>query len=440
MIREGRFNKNFLSSCDAEALYPSVIIKEGLELLEEKIKKDKSFAKRTDLTKAEIMELTRLCTEKPYFECELGFFSQSKGKHMGGPLSRLLADLIIENKIEKQIMQHPRWKKCWDWVRLIDDTLSGWESEEIFDEFFEFLNTLHPGIKWTCEKEKDGRLPIFDIQLIRQEEEIATTVYRKSSASDRYIHYTSWQAWKEKSGAIRTLKNRAHTYCSDEQLLAEELSYLLEVFVQNGYPEKVVYRILYEENKPTKLHQQSDKKTDYANVFYVPYHKRAKRLYKILQEQFGITTVFKKTTTLGKLIKRKGRQKEKQFTTNTVYKVPCKECDKAYIGQSKNTIAKREGQHKALCRRNVKLSKLKSSKKDNGIAFHHIKTGHEFDFDKTEIIARDTNYWRRLILEGIAIKTNDNLVNLQAGFLIDECWTPYLVKQGEANLDSTVSG
>ena len=77
------------------------------------------------------MELTRLCTEKPYFECELGFFSQSKGTHMGGPLSRLLADLIIENKIEKQIMRHPRWKKCWDWVRLIDDTLSGWESEEV---------------------------------------------------------------------------------------------------------------------------------------------------------------------------------------------------------------------------------------------------------------------------------------------------------------------
>jgi len=45
MIREGRFNKNFLSSCDADVLYSSVIIEEGLELLEEKIKKDKSFAK-----------------------------------------------------------------------------------------------------------------------------------------------------------------------------------------------------------------------------------------------------------------------------------------------------------------------------------------------------------------------------------------------------------
>ena len=178
MIREGRFDKEFLGSCDAVALYPSVIIEEGLELREEKIRKDKAFAKRTNLTKAEIMELTRLCTEQPYFECEIGFFAQSKGTHMGGPLSRLLADLIIENKIEKKILQHPRWKKCWDWVRLIDDTLSGWESEEVFDEFFEFLNTLHPGIKWTCEKEQNGKLAIFDIQLIREGTKLATSVYR----------------------------------------------------------------------------------------------------------------------------------------------------------------------------------------------------------------------------------------------------------------------
>ena len=57
MIREGRFNKEFLSSCDAVALYPSVIMEEGLELLEDKFKKDKAFTKRTVLTKNEIMEL-----------------------------------------------------------------------------------------------------------------------------------------------------------------------------------------------------------------------------------------------------------------------------------------------------------------------------------------------------------------------------------------------
>ena len=55
---------------------------------------------------------------------------------MGGPLSRLLADLIIENKIETQIAKHPKWGKLRDWVRLIDDTLSVWKSENTFQEFF----------------------------------------------------------------------------------------------------------------------------------------------------------------------------------------------------------------------------------------------------------------------------------------------------------------
>ena len=82
MIRAGRLDNKFLSSCDAVALYPSTSIQEGLELLEEKIKKDKTFKRRSDLTKAEVIELTRIYTEHPYFKCELGFFSQERGTHM----------------------------------------------------------------------------------------------------------------------------------------------------------------------------------------------------------------------------------------------------------------------------------------------------------------------------------------------------------------------
>ena len=108
-------------------------------------------------------------------------------------------------------------------------------------------------------------------------------MYRKAAASDRYIHYTSAQAWKEKSSAIRTLKARAPEYCSDE-LLAEELAYLLEVFIQNGYPEKTVWRLLYQENKENKA-QQAELNIEKAS--YVPYHPRTRRLYKINKKEFG---------------------------------------------------------------------------------------------------------------------------------------------------------
>ena len=46
---------------------------------------------------------------------------------MGGPLSRLLADLLMENKIEAKIKADRKWKKSFNWVRLIDDTFMNWK-------------------------------------------------------------------------------------------------------------------------------------------------------------------------------------------------------------------------------------------------------------------------------------------------------------------------
>ena len=64
---------------------------------------------------------------------------------------------------------------------MIDDTLSVWTSKEVFLEFFNFLNTIHEGIKWTNETEEDNKLNIFNIQIIRTEEgKYETAVYRKS--------------------------------------------------------------------------------------------------------------------------------------------------------------------------------------------------------------------------------------------------------------------
>ena len=105
-----------------------------------------------------------------------------------------------------KIKSNRKWKKSFNWVRLIDDTFMNWvDSEEKLEEFFAYLNSLYPPIKWTMEKEKDGQFHVFDISLIRNGSQVETTVYRKPSASDRYLHFTSAQAWYEKTAAILTL-------------------------------------------------------------------------------------------------------------------------------------------------------------------------------------------------------------------------------------------
>ena len=112
-----------------------------------------------------------------------------------------------------KIKANSKWRKLFNWVRLVDDTFMNWvDSEEKLEEFFAYLNSLYPPIKWTMEKETDGQFHVFDISLIRNGNRVETTVNSKPSASDRYLHFTSAQAWHEKTAAIHTLTLRALNY------------------------------------------------------------------------------------------------------------------------------------------------------------------------------------------------------------------------------------
>jgi hypothetical protein len=174
-----------------------------------------------------------------------------------------------------------------DWCRLIDDTLSKWPSKEEFLEFHSYINTLHPTVKWTYELEEDNQLAIFDILLIKDKDKLEMTVCRKETSTNRYIHWTSAQAPKEKINTIRTLKNRALNYCSNPQLLADELTKLQDIFHQNGYPPQLVHRILFSDSDPPKKEE-----IDLNNTYYAPYHTKAKQMFKSIQEKFNFQIIY----------------------------------------------------------------------------------------------------------------------------------------------------
>ncbi|KFD46104.1 hypothetical protein M513_13038, partial [Trichuris suis] len=60
------------------------------------------------------------------------------------------------------------------------------------DRFLTFLNELFPNtISFTIEKEVGGKLPFIDSLVIRSSDCFKTTVYRKPSHSDKYLHFSS---------------------------------------------------------------------------------------------------------------------------------------------------------------------------------------------------------------------------------------------------------
>ena len=88
--------RGFQVSFDTVALFPSIVMAEALDLLEQRIQQDPTLNQRTNLTPNELMTLIRGCCKDPCFECELGLFLQTDGTPMGAPLSCILADVFLE--------------------------------------------------------------------------------------------------------------------------------------------------------------------------------------------------------------------------------------------------------------------------------------------------------------------------------------------------------
>ena len=100
-MKTDRFKKGgHYVSLDAVALYPNIIVQEGLSILKKKLTNDKKLHIRTDLSRHEILNLSSTLIEDPHFQCELGLFMQNKGVPMGQSLGRFFADLVLENLIE----------------------------------------------------------------------------------------------------------------------------------------------------------------------------------------------------------------------------------------------------------------------------------------------------------------------------------------------------
>ena len=399
------------------------------------MKADSKWAWKTDLTRQEVLGLVKLLISNPYFQFELGFFKQAKGTPMGGPLSRLVADLLIDNKIEMKIKSNRKWKKSFNWVRLIADTFMNWvDSEEELEEFFAYLNSLYPPIKWTMEKEKDGQFHVFDIRLIRNGSQVETTVYRKPSASDRYLHFTSAQAWHEKTAAIHTLTLRALNYCSNKELLDQELAYITQVFLDNGFPLASIQQIINmkthkaEAKDPLLLEETSEEEVpiDYSKCFYAPYHHQARKMFVVLKRKFNIHSVYKKTTTLGNILFKRRPKKDIWNCTHVVYSVPCEHPPDQYIGQTQRKLQVRVREHERSCEGD--LSSIEpDATNDNGIPYHFATTGHNFLFEQTKILARERNLFRRKIIEGIHIyNKQQSCINIIAGQRIDPSWNHIL--------------
>ena len=345
-------------SFDVVSLFTNVPLDATIDIILRRIYDDKEI--NTDISRTDMKQLLLICTKDVHFTFNNEIYKQKDGVAMGSPLGPVLAGIFmveLERKVVPTIVEVKLWK------RYVDDTIAvvkiGCE-----EYILSVLNSFHKQIQFTYESEENDQLPFLDVLLHRSGDNILTSVYRKKTNSDLYIHWESFAPSNWKTGTIRTLVRRAYNVCSNQCLLDQEIEHLTTVFQEkNGYPKWIIDKVVNEVRTAHELstnHEQVES-TENENeteriekLLIIPYagtvgcnimKKMKKDIKQILPE--NVTTQIVYTSSKLKSQLRLKDAIPKHHKHNVVYKFKCNDdqCNQSYIGECARRLGERVKDH-----------------------------------------------------------------------------------------------
>lgn len=382
-------------------MYTSISTDLALNVLRKKWNIIKNY---TDLPAEYFLEAAELCLTSTYFKYENSFYKQKFGLPMGGPLSATAANLVLED------LEDTCLKKCEfpviGYKRYVDDVFAIVPKNKVIT-MQDTFNDYHPQIKFTVELEKNCELNYLDLKLIRREGKITTQWYEKPTNSGRYLNYKSSAPIKFQRNVVSNLARRVINFTNPEDR-PRFIKKLKQDLQNNNYPlefiEKLIKKETYKKYNPGPT--QTNKKPflqDKEIVISIPYIKGVTETLQRNLNTHNIKIVSATGNCLKKFYSNVKAPIEREKTTNTVYKIKCKDCDVTYIGQSKQYLHNRITAHiNSVSGKNAEKTALKK---------HTNSTNHQFNFKEVDILDKENNEKKRLVLEMIRIKQDKKCIN-----------------------------
>ncbi|MDA8031702.1 MAG: reverse transcriptase domain-containing protein, partial [Alphaproteobacteria bacterium] len=374
-------SKDCLVSFDVKSLFTQVPVEDALVIIKDRLEHDESLSERTAMTPQQVCSLTELCLKSTYFMYGDQFFEQSEGTAMGSPLSPVVAGLFMEDFEQTALVTADREPKLW--LRYVDDTFIIWpHGRTQLVAFLNHLNNLCEKIQFTMEVEEENQLPFLDVLVRRNGDSLSTSVYRKKTHTDRYVHFRSHHHPQVKTSVVSCLKSRAEQLCTGDGL-AEELNHLSRVFQANGYPHAVTAGALNKRRRrpPTRTEDETQK------MLVLPYVKGLSERIRLVCRSLNIKTAFRSSRTLRSFLTHVKAPTPQEEQKCVVYRVPC-ECGSVYIGETGRQMRTHIEEHKKAV--------LKADP-NNAIATHVWNTGHKIQWNESACVDRDVDWYRRRV-------------------------------------------
>ena len=190
----------------------SVPVQPAIQIVQQRLQQDNTPPQRTSMFIAQITSLLEFCLTNTYSLFQGKYYQQAQGAAMGSPISPLIANIFMEEFEVKALQSFPNPPSLW--LRFVDDTFVINKAEHSQD-LLQHINNQDPHIQFTVEPTQQGSLPFLDtLVTIQPDNTLSTSVYRKPTHTDQYLHWDSNHHITAKQSVFNTLAHRAKTVSS----------------------------------------------------------------------------------------------------------------------------------------------------------------------------------------------------------------------------------
>ena len=399
-------HNKFLVSFDVCSLFTNIPLEETIDLAVQTIFTNTPNIK---ITRVELKQLFMIATSKTHFLYQGSFYDQVDGVAMGSPLAPILANLFMGFHEKEWIEQYTGRQSSY-YRRYVDDIFAIFDCEDDANNFFTYLNSKHPNIKFTIEREVNNTIAFLDVLLNNTDSKLHTSVYHKKTYTGLLTNYFSFSSPTYKIGLIRTLIDRTFKINNTWTGFHDDLTKLKENLKKNQFPSYVidnhVSRYL---NKKLDTNTTNDlPDTVYTRYFKLPYvgpysqiaQDKIRCLIKKCCKPIEAKLVFNSFK-----IRDAFSTKDKipMFRKSSViYKFTCV-CKATYIGETSRRLNTRIAEH---------LGKDKNSH-----VFKHLLSSENCKSHATEdsfiVLDSAPTNWQRRIKEGLYILWENPTLNKQ---------------------------
>jgi hypothetical protein len=415
-LRDVRIDGNFkMLSLDIESLFPSIPVDETIRYATEVFLKHSG----QKLNKSQVQKLFKYCTKNITFKFGDSYFKQLNGVAMGSPLAPALAEVFL-TKIENDFINNPSNPLgIIFYYRFVDDIFVILPENVDEKEFLNKFNCFHKSLKFTMEHEQNNKLSFLDVLISKNNGKLSTSWYRKPSNTLMFNPWESHGPKCYKINLIRTMINRLKIICSEKFLFNQDLKRLKESFLWSGYPYWVIEKYFKINLKKKEAGLQNCSGDDSRKQIYFGFQyvnetsvNFVKNISKLISKNFKFikcTPYYKK----GRNLLSYFSPKIKEFNSDTstgVYRIPCDDCSRCYIGETKRALTLRMKEHQANCRNKKQQHSGYSAVVD------HSAIGHSWGFTRAKVINTQRNTYKRKIAESLLIKNHSTVAGNKNSF------------------------